>query len=210
MFSGFSFRRFFALLIKELIQMKRDKATFSMLLSVPLMELLLFGYAINADPKHLPTVVVDADQSVMSRSLVSALEISDYFQIIDRHASEETAQRAIANGSAQFVINIPVNFSTKVARGEHPQVLVEADATDPSATSAAIAALSGIAPTAINADLTGPLSELKQGKAPYELLVHRRYNEENESAFSVVPGYFVKISSRCGLSAAAIALPYVS
>ena len=98
MFSGFSFRRFFALLIKELIQMKRDKATFSMLLSVPLMELLLFGYAINADPKHLPTVVVDADQSVMSRSLVSALEISDYFQIIDRHASEETAQRAIANG----------------------------------------------------------------------------------------------------------------
>ena len=188
MFSGFSFRRFFALLIKELIQMKRDKATFSMLLSVPLMELLLFGYAINADPKHLPTVVVDADQSVMSRSLVSALEISDYFQIIDRHASEETAQRAIANGSAQFVINIPVNFSTKVARGEHPQVLVEADATDPSATSAAIAALSGIAPTAINADLTGPLSELKQGEAPYELLVHRRYNEENESAFSVVPG----------------------
>ena len=90
MFSGFSFRRFFALLIKELIQMKRDKATFSMLLSVPLMELLLFGYEINADPKHLPTVVVDADQSVMSRSLVSALEISDYFQIIDRHASEES------------------------------------------------------------------------------------------------------------------------
>ncbi|MDL2275465.1 ABC transporter permease [Desulfosarcina sp. OttesenSCG-928-G10] len=188
MFKRFSFRRFFALLIKELIQMKRDRATFSMLLSVPLMELLLFGYAINADPKHLPTMVVDGDQSVMSRSLVSALEVSDYFRITHRHATEEMAQKALANGSAQFVINIPVDFSRKVARGERPQVLVEADATDPSATAAAIAALSGIVPTVIDADLTGPLSELKQGKPPFTLLVHRRYNEENDSAFSIVPG----------------------
>lgn len=188
MFKRFSFRRFFALLIKELIQMKRDRATFSMLLSVPLMELLLFGYAINADPKHLPTMVVDGDQSVMSRSLVSALEVSDYFRIAHRHATEEMAQKALANGSAQFVINIPVDFSRKVARGERPQVLVEADATDPSATAAAIAALSGIVPTVIDADLAGPLSELKQGKPPFELLVHRRYNEENDSAFSIVPG----------------------
>ncbi|WP_232510460.1 hypothetical protein [Desulfovibrio sp. G11] len=98
MFAGFSFHRFFALLTKELIQMRRDKATFSMLLSVPLMEILLFGYAINADPKHLPTLVVDADQSVMSRSLVGTLEVSGYFDITNRHATEDEARSALANG----------------------------------------------------------------------------------------------------------------
>lgn len=188
MFRGFSFRRFFALLGKELIQMRRDKATFSMLLSVPLMEILLFGYAINSDPKHLPTLVVDADQSVMSRSLVAALEVSDYFKVTGRNVTEEDAQQALASGSAQFVVNIPVDFSRRVVRGERPQILIEADATDPSATSAAIGALSGLANQAIDADLTGPLTGLKQGPAPYELLVHRRYNEENETAYSVIPG----------------------
>lgn len=188
MTTGFSFRRFWALLIKELIQMKRDRATFSMLLSVPLMELLLFGYAINADPKHLPTAVVDGDKSVMSRSIVSALEVSDYFDVVNRNATEEEVQKGLANGTVQFVVNIPPDFSRRVARGERPQILVEADATDPSATSAAIGALSGIAPNAIDADLVGPLSELRQAGPPFELLVHRRYNEENESAFSVVPG----------------------
>lgn len=206
MFSGFSLRRFVALLIKELIQMKRDRATFSMLLSVPLMEILLFGYAINADPKHLPTLVVDGDQSVMSRSFVSSLEVSGYFLITNRNATEAESQRALADGSTQFVINIPVDFSRKVARGERPEVLVEADATDPSATSAAIAALSGLAAKAINADLTGPLSELKQGSAPYSLLVHRKYNEENESAFSVVPGILGVVLSSTMIMMTSIAM----
>lgn len=206
MFSGFSLRRFVALLIKELIQMKRDRATFSMLLSVPLMEILLFGYAINADPKHLPTLVVDGDQSVMSRSFVSSLEVSGYFLITNRNATEAESQRALANGSTQFVINIPVDFSRKVARGERPEVLVEADATDPSATSAAIAALSGLAAKAINADLTGPLSELKQGSPPYSLLVHRKYNEENESAFSVVPGILGVVLSSTMIMMTSIAM----
>lgn len=206
MFAGFSFRRFFALLTKELIQMRRDKATFSMLLSVPLMEILLFGYAINADPKHLPTLVVDADQSVMSRSLVSTLEVSGYFDITNRHATEDEARSALANGSAQFVVNIPVDFSRRVARGERPQVLIEADATDPSATSAAIGALSGLAAKAIDADLRGPLTELKQGRAPYELLVHRRYNEENESAFSVVPGILGVVLSSTMIMMTSIAM----
>ena len=188
MVKRFSFGRFFALLIKELIQMKRDRATFSMLLFVPLLELLLFGYAINADPKNLPTMVVDGDQSVMSRSLVSSLEVSGYFKITNRYATEMEAQQALASGSTQFVINIPVGFSRSVVRGERPEILIEADATDPSATSAAIAALSGLASTALDPDLTGPLSLLKQGAAPYQLIVHRRYNEENETAFSVVPG----------------------
>lgn len=206
MFAGFSFRRFFALLTKELIQMRRDKATFSMLLSVPLMEILLFGYAINADPKHLPTLVVDADQSVMSRSLVSTLEVSGYFDITNRHATEDEARRALANGAAQFVVNIPVDFSRRVARGERPQVLIEADATDPSATSAAIGALSGLAAKAIDEDLRGPLAELKQGSAPYELLVHRRYNEENESAFSVVPGILGVVLSSTMIMMTSIAM----
>lgn len=206
MFAGFSFRRFFALLTKELIQMRRDKATFSMLLSVPLMEILLFGYAINADPKHLPTLVVDADQSVMSRSLVSTLEVSGYFDITNRHATEDEARSALANGSAQFVVNIPVDFSRRVARGERPQVLIEVDATDPSATSAAIGALSGLAAKAIDEDLRGPLTELKQGSAPYELLVHRRYNEENESAFSVVPGILGVVLSSTMIMMTSIAM----
>lgn len=206
MFAGFSFHRFFALLTKELIQMRRDKATFSMLLSVPLMEILLFGYAINADPKHLPTLVVDADQSVMSRSLVSTLEVSGYFDITNRHATEDEARSALANGAAQFVVNIPVDFSRRVARGECPQVLIEADATDPSATSAAIGALSGLAARAIDEDLRGPLAGLKQGSAPYELLVHRRYNEENESAFSVVPGILGVVLSSTMIMMTSIAM----
>ncbi|GAB1253512.1 MULTISPECIES: ABC transporter permease [Desulfovibrio] len=206
MFAGFSFHRFFALLTKELIQMRRDKATFSMLLSVPLMEILLFGYAINADPKHLPTLVVDADQSVMSRSLVGTLEVSGYFDITNRHATEDEARSALANGAAQFVVNIPVDFSRRVARGECPQVLIEADATDPSATSAAIGALSGLAARAIDEDLRGPLAELKQGSAPYELLVHRRYNEENESAFSVVPGILGVVLSSTMIMMTSIAM----
>ena len=206
MFAGFSFHRFFALLTKELIQMRRDKATFSMLLSVPLMEILLFGYAINADPKHLPTLVVDADQSVMSRSLVGTLEVSGYFDITNRHATEDEARSALANGAAQFVVNIPVDFSRRVARGECPQVLIEADATDPSATSAAIGALSGLAARAIDEDLRGPLAELKQGSAPYVLLVHRRYNEENESAFSVVPGILGVVLSSTMIMMTSIAM----
>lgn len=206
MFAGFSFHRFFALLTKELIQMRRDKATFSMLLSVPLMEILLFGYAINADPKHLPTLVVDADQSVMSRSLVSTLEVSGYFDITNRHATEDEARSALANGAAQFVVNIPVDFSRRVARGECPEVLIEADATDPSATSAAIGALSGLAARAIDEDLRGPLAGLKQGSAPYELLVHRRYNEENESAFSVVPGILGVVLSSTMIMMTSIAM----
>ena len=150
--------------------------------------------------------MVDADQSVMSRSLVSSMERSDYFRITHRYATEEEARKALANGSAQFVVNIPVDFSRRVARGERPQVLVEADATDPSATSAAIAALSGLAPTAVNADLTGPLAALKQGKAPYELLTHRRYNEENESAFSVIPGLLGVVLSSTMIMMTSIAM----
>ncbi|WP_291440750.1 ABC transporter permease, partial [Desulfovibrio sp.] len=119
---------------------------------------------------------------------------------------EDEARRALANGAAQFVVNIPVDFSRRVARGERPQVLIEADATDPSATSAAIGALSGLAAKAIDEDLRGPLAELKQGSAPYELLVHRRYNEENESAFSVVPGILGVVLSSTMIMMTSIAM----
>lgn len=185
---GFSFRRWLALMIKEIIQMRRDRMTFSMMLSVPLMQLLLFGFAVNSDPKLLPTVVIDADHGPFSRAFVSSLGISEYFYIIRQNATEKEAEQLISKGDVQFIINIPSDFSRRIARGEKPDLLVEADATDPAATSNALGNLNGLAGSALDRDLYGPLSSLKQRAAPFNLVIHRRYNQENVTQYNVVPG----------------------
>src|SRR5882757_1533189 len=146
--SRFSIRRLWAIVLKEFIQMKRDRVTFAMMVGIPLMQLTLFGFAINSDPKHLPTAIRAADQGPFARTFVSALKTSGYFTLVREAATEEEANRLLQLGEVQFVINIPEDFSRRLLRGEQPTVLIEADATDPAATGPALAAVRTIATTA--------------------------------------------------------------
>src|SRR5690242_2432429 len=125
----FSWSRFLAVLIKEFIQMRRDRLTFAMMVGIPMLQLILFGFAINSDPKGLPTAALVADSSEFSRSFVRALENSGYFKLTLQPKSEDEAERMLAEGEAQFVVSIPENFARKLVRGERPTILVEADAT---------------------------------------------------------------------------------
>ncbi len=185
---AFSPQRMLAVFIKEFQQMMRDRLTFAMAIGVPIMQLVLFGYAINTDPKGLPTVVVSADAGPLARSLSAALQNSGYFKVVHTMTSERDGAAWIESGEAQFMVVIPDDFTRRVVRGERPPVLVEVDATDPSASGNAIAALAGVADQALAHDLEGPLAARKAGPAPFELRVHRRYNPEGLSRYNIVPG----------------------
>ncbi len=184
----FAWHRFMAVLAKEFVQVRRDRLTFAMMIGVPVMQLVLFGFAINLDPKGLPAAVVAGEASPFSRSLVRALENSGYFRMVAEPAGEEAADRLIARGEVQFVLHIPADFSRRLQRGERPAVLLEADATDPAATSNALAALQQVNLTALDHDLTGPLAALQSQPPAFELRVHRRYNPEGITQYNIVPG----------------------
>ncbi len=184
----FNFARFVALIRKEFIQMRRDRLTFAMMLGVPLMQLLLFGYAINSDPKHLATAVHDQDHSAFTRTFLTALENSDYFEIIARPETAEEADSLLARGTVQFIIEIPPNFSRDLVRGTRPALLLDADATDPAATGNAVAAINILARGVLNRDLTGPLARLRAAPPPFSLVTHPRYNPEGRTQYNIVPG----------------------
>ena len=185
---GFSLGRFRAVLVKEFIQMVRDRLTFAMILGVPIMQLILFGYAINADPRALPTAVVLGDNGTFARAIVRALENTDYFRVTDQPRTLAEAGALIAAGKVLFAIDIPIDFSRRLMRGEKPAILVEADATDPVATGNAIAALAEIQSTALAHDLIGPLARLQPTDPPFEIRVHKRYNPEGATELNIVPG----------------------
>lgn len=168
--------------------MRRDRLTFGMIIGIPVVQLMLFGYAINGDPKHLPTAVLLTESSQQGRSLLSALKNSDYFDFVRELHTEAEADAALARGEVQFVVTIPENFSRTLLRGEKPAILVEADATDPSATGNAIASLRTLLNSGLQHDLTGPLAFLAGSDGPVELRVHARYNPEGISQYNVVPG----------------------
>ncbi len=184
----FSLARFRALLVKEFIQAFRDRLTFAMMVGVPVLQLVLFGYAINSDPKRLPAAVVAADNSVFSRSLVSAFQNSDYFQVVAQPATAAEAETLIARGEVQFIITFPEDFARKLVRGERPVLLLEADATDPVATANAVAAVTQLNQTALMHDLTGALAPLAPRRPPFEIRVHNRYNPEGATEYNIVPG----------------------
>ncbi len=184
----FNPRRFWAMVSKEFIQMRRDRVTFAMMIGIPMIQLILFGFAINSDPKHLPTAVYSADNSVFSRTLVWALRNSSYFDIVREPRNEGEIQRMLAQGSVQFAVHIPVDFSRKLLRGEQPELLLEADATDPSAVGFAISAINSLTQSVLNRDLTGPLNRLRPSPAPFRLVTHPHYNPENITQYNIVPG----------------------
>ncbi len=168
--------------------MRRDRLTFGMMVGIPLMQLMIFGYAINADPKHLPTAVLAADNSPFSRSLVWALRHSDYFNIVRVAESETEIHDLLQRGEVQFVVHVPVDFEHRLLRGERPSVLLEADATDPMATGYALSALNSLIEHVFDRDLKGPLASLKARAGPAELRTHRHYNPENNTQYNIVPG----------------------
>ena len=168
--------------------MRRDRITFAMMVGIPMVQLILFGYAINSNPKHLPTAVYTADNSPFSRTIVWALRNSSYFDIVSEPKNEADIQRLLAEGRIQFAVEIPVDFSRKLIRGEKPDLLLEADATDPSAVGFAISAMNSLAPTVLNRDLTGPLRPLVSSPTPFNLVTQQHYNPENISQYNIVPG----------------------
>ncbi|MFM0003781.1 MULTISPECIES: ABC transporter permease [Paraburkholderia] len=184
----FSLTRWWSIVLKEFLQLRRDRVTFGMIVGLPIIQLALFGFAINTDPKHLPTAVIIHDQSEFSRSFVAAMTNSAYFDIVEILPDEEAGRRALAQGKVQFVLNVPVDFSRKLLRGEHPSLLVEADATDPTATNTAVSALPKLVQPVANKDLTGPLAHLNGTQNAFDVQVHNLYNPEGVTQYNVVPG----------------------
>ncbi|WP_293679148.1 ABC transporter permease [uncultured Phenylobacterium sp.] len=185
---GFSLNRVTAVLIKEFKQLTRDRITYAMMLAIPVAQLILFGYAINTEPRHLPTAVLIQEDSRHARSIVAALENSRYFDVVAQARSPAELDRLLRTGQVQFAVTIPGDFTRRVARGDKAQILVEADATDPSATGPAVAALAALPDQALRHDLTGALGLQGQPSAPFEVVVHRRYNPEAITAYNIVPG----------------------
>ena len=184
---SFSWSRWVGIIVKEFIQLKRDRLTFGMIIGIPVLQLILFGYAINADPKRLPTAVLTADSSPYSRTLLSAMQTSGYFRIDAFARNEAELEDALAQGRVQFAVTIPENFGRKLVRGERPVLLVEADASDPAAVGNAVAALNFLG-SSLNRDLGGALAELQTVPPPVDVRVHRRYNPEGVTAYNIVPG----------------------
>jgi ABC-type multidrug transport system permease subunit len=183
--NGFSLRRLYSLLRKEWIQVRRDPMTLRLIIALPIMQLFLFGYAINTNPRHLPTGLLISEPSKYDRTIVTALQNTGYYDV-RLYSSEAKAEHALAAGEALFIINIPANFDRSVDRGEQPSILIDADATDPSAIGNAAAALGAVV-NDINRDLP-PIRQTQPASPPFQFVVHARYNPEQLTVLNVVPG----------------------
>src|SRR4051812_21597871 len=177
-------RRVGAMLVKEFIQLRRDRVSFAMAIMIPVMQLLLFGYAINTNPRHLPTAVLLQEQSDLGRSILRALENTQYFDITHLARDEAEFDRLLASGQVLFAIEVPANFERAVRRGDRPALLIAADATDPVAAGSAIAALNGVLQTALAHDRAVPDS----AGLPFEIRSHSRYNPSGDTSLNIVPG----------------------
>ena len=183
-----SLRRLFAILAKEFIQMRRDRITFAMMLGVPLIQLILFGFAINNDPKALPAALVTASHDQYSRAMISALELTGYYRFTHVTDSAAEAEALIQAGDVAFVVTIPSDFGARVVRGDAPQILVEADATDPASSSGAISTLGTVAEQALLRAKGEEAQAAEAAAGRLEVVVHRRYNPEGISQYNIVPG----------------------
>ncbi len=199
-------RRIWAVLKKEFIQLLRDKTTLRMIIGIPIMQLLLFGFAINSDPKHLPTAVIAQDHSVFARDILTGLKNSEYFSITHEVHSEEEAQLLLQQGKVIFAITIPEQFSRSLLRGDKPHLLIEADATDPIAIAGALGAVEGSMQQVFNRDAKGMLGELKLSPPPYGVRIHRKYNPEGLSRYNIVPGLIAIVLTMTGVMMTALSL----
>lgn len=185
---NFSPQRVWAILVKEFLQMRRDRLTLGMVVVVPLMQLFMFGFAINLNPKNLPAAIVINDPGPFARSIVAGLQNSSYFRIIEQTNDPRVARNLLQRGKVVFVVEIPPNFSRDIVRGGKPDLLIEADATDPAAGSFALAAFNTLAANALRDDLVGPLAARAQGPPPFNTVSHLLYNPESNTQYNIVPG----------------------
>jgi ABC-2 type transport system permease protein len=176
--------RTLAMLIKEFIQLRRDRVSFAMIIMIPLVQLMLFGYAINTNPRHLPTAVLLQEESDLGRSILKALQNTDYFEVTHQVSNEAEFDRLLASGTVLFAIEIPANFERAVRRGDRPALLVAADATDPVAAGSAMSALGQLVSTALQHDRGIP----DAGPPAFEIRTHARYNPAGTTALNIVPG----------------------
>ncbi len=181
-------QRLMAIISKEFIEMRRDRATFGMILAIPLMQLIIFGYAINNNPRYLPTAIVNDDETNFTRRILVSMENSTYFQFISPAVSEEEAHELLKRGQVQFVVNFPPNFTDNLVKGLSPPLLLEADASDPAATSRAVAVFTELPYLTLKEELVGPLKRLNAKSLPYTPVVHTLYNPLAISAYNIVPG----------------------
>jgi ABC-2 type transport system permease protein len=186
--SLFSAKRFMAMVSKEFVQMRRDRLTFAMMIGIPLIQLILFGYAINSDPRHLPTAILSADNSPFSRSIVAGMQTSTFFKISHHPKTRVEAVRLVREGIVQFVLTIPESFGRDLLRGDRPILLLEADATDPMATGKAASSFPEIVRLALKKELKGPNAHLNQSISPVDIRIHNDYNPEAETQYNIVPG----------------------
>jgi ABC-2 type transport system permease protein len=191
--NGLSLSRITAVIAKEFTQLVRDRLTYAMIIGIPIIQLLLFGYAINSDPKHLPTAVLVQDQGAFSRSVVGAMQRSDYFDIVANARSPAEMDKLIERGEIQFAVTIPGDFTRRVVRHDNPRILVEADASDPAATGGAVAALAQLPQYALVHDLKGSVAPAAAPVQPFQVIVQRRYNPENITSYNIVPGLMATI-----------------
>lgn len=182
-----SWSRVFAVFLKELVQMRRDRPTFAIMIMMPIMQLVLFGFAINTDPRHLPAVVEMREDGPMTRAFLASLSASTFIDVVAVSYSAEEAGSMLRSGDATFLISIPEGFERRLVRGERPQILIAADASDPVAASGALSGIERIAQSAFAPEFVGPLAFLARAPPPYEIVVHRRYNPAGVSAFNIVP-----------------------
>ena len=177
-------RRVGAMILKEFLQLRRDRITLATMVTVPLMQLVLFGYAINTQPRDLPTAVLMQEQNDVSRSILAALSNTRYFKVTAVAQNEAEFDKLLASGRVLFGVEVPANFERDVRRGDKPSLLVAADATDPVASGAALGALGELVQTALRYDRLIPES----ATPPFEIRTHARYNPAASTQLNIVPG----------------------
>jgi ABC-2 type transport system permease protein len=185
---GFSFRRLLALLAKETIQMRRDRLTFGMMLGIPLIQLVLFGYAINTDPRALPAALVSPVSDRLTRAITAAIETTGYYEFVEIGITAERAEYLMLSGDVSFIVTIPSDVGVRAMRGERPQILVEADASDPAAASGALSTLGSVAQRALRRELGTEAQAAASAESNLEIVVQRRFNPEGITQYNIVPG----------------------
>ena len=204
--AAFSFARLGAILNKEFIQLRRDRLTFAMMLVVPIVQLLLFGFAINSDPKRLPAALLELGRDHYSRAVVAALEETNYYRFGALPSTFAEADEMLARGDVAFVVIIPSDFGARVDRADNPNVLIEADATDPAVASGALGSLASLAQDALTREMGMDAASRTNSGAQVNFVIHRRYNPAGVSQFNVVPGLLGVILQMTSVMMTAMAL----
>jgi ABC-2 type transport system permease protein len=202
----FSWERLWGLILKEFTQFKRDHSTFAMVISLPIVQLLLFGLAINTNPKYLPSALINSDSGPFARTLVHQLQNTEYFKFDHFPQSEAAAKKMMDTHQILFTLQIPPDFSRKLVRGERPQALLEVDGTDPVSVAYAVSASNNLMPTVFQYDLVGPLAHLNPRPAPAELRIHTKYNPSAITQYNIVPGLIGTVLTMTFVMVASMAL----